>query len=396
MTADTPSPLAPKLRFPEFRDGPAWKLASLDELSEFVSDRISVTQLSVSTYVSTENILPDFGGMTNAAKLPSTHGATRFMVDDILVSNIRPYLRKIWQADRDGGASNDVIVIRPKEGVLKRYLPTVLRSDAFIAYMMKGAKGVKMPRGDIGSIERYPVPHPTAPEQQKIAKCLTSLDDLIAAEGGKLDALRRHKQGLMQQLFPQPGETVPRLRFPEFEDATEWETKALGDICDFKAGEFVAAAGIAETASSDLYPCYGGNGLRGYVRSFTHDGRYVLVGRQGALCGNVNLFDGRFHATEHALIATPKSGVDTGWLFYALTGLNLNRFSIGQAQPGLSVGVLNCVPTAAPTDEDEQTAIADCLLAVDSQIASEAQRLHALTTHKKGLMQQLFPAPETP
>ena len=147
-----------------------------------------------------------------------------------MVSNIRPYLKKVWQADRTGGASNDVIVIRPKGEDLKRYLPVVLKSDAFISYVMKAAKGVKMPRGDISSIEKYPVYHPNEPEQRKIAACLASLDELLAAEGRKLGALRAHKKGLMQQLFPSPGESQPRLRFLEFRDSGEWEERKAGTL----------------------------------------------------------------------------------------------------------------------------------------------------------------------
>jgi len=100
-------------------------------------------------------------------------------------------------------------------------------SEAFIDYVMAGAKGVKMPRGDIKQIKLYPlgVPHPV--EQQKIADCLGSLDDLIAAQGRTRDTLRQHKQGLMQQLFPQPGETVPKLRFPEFRDVTDWHRRLM-------------------------------------------------------------------------------------------------------------------------------------------------------------------------
>src|SRR5262245_7865066 len=99
---------------------------------------------------------------------------------------------------------------------------------------------------------------------------------------------------------------TPKLRFPEFRDAGEWERKQLGFVCDMQAGKFVAASDISELYKEGLYPCYGGNGLRGYTKTFTHSGKYPLIGRQGALCGNVNLAQGQFYATEHALAATPK------------------------------------------------------------------------------------------
>ena len=101
-------------------------------------------------------------------------------------------------------ASNDVIVIRAKQRLHAHYLSWLLKNDAFIDYVMTGAKGVKMPRGDMGSIKVYPTHYPTKPEQQRIADCLTTLDDIIAAQTQKLDALQTHKKGLMQQLFPSP------------------------------------------------------------------------------------------------------------------------------------------------------------------------------------------------
>jgi type I restriction enzyme, S subunit len=198
----------------------------------------------------------------------------------------------------------------------------------------------------------------------------------------------------MQQLFPQPGETQPLLRFPEFRDAPDWDETQIGRACALKAGDFVPAAMIVEEHREGLFPCYGGNGLRGYVTSHTHSGRYVLVGRQGALCGNVMLCDGQFHATEHALVATPTTGIDVGWLLYALDALRLNRFAIGQAQPGLSVRVLDEVAISVPAELGEQQRIAGGLSSLDARIVEQSRRLDALNRHKQGLLQQLFPSPE--
>ena len=184
---------------------------------------------------------------------------------------------------------------------------------------------------------------------------------------------------------------VPRLRFPEFRGAEGWIASVLARACDMQAGKFVAASNISESNQTGLFPCYGGNGLRGYTTTHTHDGTYPLIGRQGALCGNVRLVSGKFHATEHAVVATPKNAIDVGWLYYSLVLLNLNRFATGQAQPGLSVDVLENVSLAIPVLEDEQQKIADCLSSLDELIAAQARKVDALKTHKKGLMQQLFP-----
>ena len=186
-------------------------------------------------------------------------------------------------------------------------------------------------------------------------------------------------------------EIKPRLRFPEFRKDGEWNAKCLADICVMQAGKFVPAAEIYGELTDGFYPCYGGNGLRGYTKTFTHDGKYPLIGRQGALCGNINVGNGKFHATEHAVVTTPISRINVDWLFYVLDLLNLNRFATGQAQPGLSVDVLEKVECAAPKAEGEQKKIADCLTSIDGLISAEAKKLDALKTHKKGLMQSLFP-----
>lgn len=183
----------------------------------------------------------------------------------------------------------------------------------------------------------------------------------------------------------------PRLRFPEFRKASEWRPELLGKLCYMHAGKFIAAADISEESADGLYPCFGGNGLRGYTKTFNQTGRYSLIGRQGALCGNVNLVNGRFYATEHAVVTTPKPGISTDWLFFNLEFIGLNRFATGQAQPGLSVEVLEKVSCAAPKDEAEQQKIADCLTSLDGVIAAQGWKVEALKTHKRGLLQQLFP-----
>lgn len=183
---------------------------------------------------------------------------------------------------------------------------------------------------------------------------------------------------------------VPKLRFPEFRGTEGWKPSIIADACDMRAGKFVASSNISEPTQPGLFPCYGGNGLRGYTTTFTHDGTFPLIGRQGALCGNVRLVDGRFHATEHAVVATPKKAIDVGWLHYSLDLLNLNRFAIGQAQPGLSIDVLENVAVAIPPLKAEQEKIAGCLSSLDNLIAAQAQKVDALKAHKKGLMQKLF------
>lgn len=194
----------PKYRFSEFKNDGDWvekKLGDKD-VSFFVNQKITIKQLKLNTYISTENMLPEFSGIRVINKLPSNGSFTKFIKGDILISNIRPYLKKVWKADIDGAASNDVLVFRAGKEVLSEFLEYIIKNDSFINYVMKSAKGVKMPRGDKNAMQEYSIFVPLKKEQQKIATCLSSLDDLITAQIKKIKQLKLHKKGLMQVLFP--------------------------------------------------------------------------------------------------------------------------------------------------------------------------------------------------
>lgn len=194
----------PKYRFKEFEKDGEWVEKKLGdkEVSFFVNEKIIINKISVENYISTENMLPDYSGISIASKIPSSGNFTKFKIGDILISNIRPYLKKVWKSDKIGGASNDVLVFRSGLEVLNEFLEFIIKNDEFINYVMDSAKGVKMPRGDKDSMQKYVVFIPSKDEQQKIASCLSSLDALITAQAEKIEQLKLHKKGLMQGLFP--------------------------------------------------------------------------------------------------------------------------------------------------------------------------------------------------
>jgi len=279
--------LMPRLRFPEFEA--VIQARPLSNVAEIVTEKVRVDDLRSEQYVSTENLLADFGGMTATGNLPSVSSVTCFRPKDILVSNIRPYLKKVWQSDRNGGASNDVLVIRAKAHVNAEYLAAILRSDIFIDYIMRGAKGVKMPRGEISMIREFPIPCPFYVEQQKIADCLSSLDELITLESQKLNALKTHKKGMIQQLFPAGGETVPRLRFPEFWEAGEW-TKTK--ICDAVIYESSTLSQSKLKTTSGGYPVFGADGIVGYIDCFDQKEDYIAIVKDGSGSGRLTFIKG--------------------------------------------------------------------------------------------------------
>ena len=400
MMADKLSRLVPKLRFPEFRRAGDWKLDQIGNVASITKGK-GVTKADITK-----------GGATPCIRYAELYTHHRDVIHDVVSRTNVPHEDLVLSQAEDvivpasGETKEDIAraACVVTKGVALGSDLNVIRSDLygpFFSYLLNSPLRHAIARTAQGDTVAHLYPkqlsqvwlaYPLRQEQRKIADCLGSLDDLIASEGQKLEVLGQHKQGLMQQLFPRPGETVPRLQFLESFSGLKWNEQTIGDVCDLKAGDFIPSSEIAEHAGEGWFPCYGGNGLRGYVRSATHEGRYVLVGRQGALCGNVNLYAGKFHATEHALVATPRLGIDTGWLFYALDALKLNRFATGQAQPGLSVGILRDVGISVPIGEDEQQKIADCLGSLDDLIAAEGWKFETLRQYKQGLMQQLFPS----
>jgi len=167
----------------------------------------------------------------------------------------------------------------------------------------------------------------------------------------------------------------------------DWVAVSLDNVCSMKSGE-----GITGTKIDDFspYPCYGGNGLRGFTSCYTHDGAFALIGRQGALCGNVVAAEGRFFASEHAVVVSSRQGIDIRWLTYILGRMHLNRYSESSAQPGLSVSKVLKLPLALPPIETEQTAIATALSDVDALLDGLDRLIAKKRDIKQAAMQQLL------
>ncbi|QTR47334.1 restriction endonuclease subunit S [Thiothrix litoralis] len=166
----------------------------------------------------------------------------------------------------------------------------------------------------------------------------------------------------------------------------DWEVCKLKAICSMKSGMTITAEAISDNAD---YPCYGGNGLRGFTKQYTHEGHYALIGRQGALCGNIISVTGKFFASEHAIVVTPTLNTNIKWLAFVLDDMNLNQYSESSAQPGLSVEKLLEFQIIVPLKE-EQGAIAGVLSAMDEDIAALEQRLAKTKAMKQGMMQELL------
>ena len=154
-------------------------VCKLEDICSYVNGKVNISELSKDTYISTENMLPNKAGVVSATSLPSLKQTQSFKKSDILVSNIRPYFRKIWYATFDGGCSNDVLVFRAKDGIDTQYLYYLLAADDFFEYATATSKGTKMPRGDKKAIMQYSVNVFDISIQRKIVSLLAKIDDKI-------------------------------------------------------------------------------------------------------------------------------------------------------------------------------------------------------------------------
>ena len=207
---------------------------NLSDICDYAKGKINVSVLDEDTYISTENMIPNKGGITGASSLPTVAQTQSFSAGDVLVSNIRPYFKKIWFAEFDGGCSNDVLVFRAKEGVSKRFLYYVLADDTFFNYSMATSKGTKMPRGDKAAIMKYQVPDFTYEEQEKIAGLLEALDKKIQLNAEINENLQEQARSIFQSWF---------IDYELFGGAapSDWFPSTLGQVAIMKTDSWSPA-----------------------------------------------------------------------------------------------------------------------------------------------------------
>ena len=220
---------------------------------------------------------------------------------------------------------------------------------------------------------------PSFIEQKHIADFLTKLDERIAYQERLITSLKKYKRGAIVYILS--GKTN------KFAAEASWTEKTLADLCcEFRSGRNISASRIHETGE---YAVYGGNGIRGYCDHYNHEGEYVVVGRQGALCGNVRLIQGKNYLSEHAIAVRANDENDTKFLLFLLDFMKLGQYSDQGAQPGLAVNKLLKLKCTVP-DKKTQSRIASFLLNIDLQIYNHEKMLSLLVDQWKAFLQQLF------
>lgn len=355
-----------------------WQIQALPEALQFISGKAHEQFINEagpyvvvnSKFISTEGSVRKYSSENFC---PAKRGDVLMVMSDL--PNGRALAKcYLVKEDKTYAVNQRVCIFRPVKGSSEYFYYLLNRNK----YFMQFDDGVQQTHLLNPMILNCQLKVPPEPEQYRIGQTLADIDSLISSLDQLIAKKRDIQQATMQQLL------TGQRRLPGF--SGEWEVKRLGEICAMKSGEGITSANIDEHSE---YPCYGGNGLRGQTDTYTHDGSYVLIGRQGALCGNIVLVRGRFFASEHAIVATPFSQTDVSWLSIVLRKMNLNQYSESSAQPGLSVSkllLLQCLVPPLP----EQTTIATILSDMDAELATLEARRDKARQLKQGMMQELL------
>lgn len=401
---DQPKTLTPKLRFLEFKDGPEWETAPLDSLAKRVTTRNADGSVTRVLTNSAEHGILDQRDYFERDIVTAGGVDNYFVVErgDYVYNPRKSTIAPVGPISRnnlDTGVMSPLYTVFRFSADATDFYDHYFKSTGWHDYLRDASStGARHDRMAISAAAfmRMPVPRPSPAEQRKIAACLTSLDELLAAEGRKLEALRAHKKGLMQQLFPREGESSPCLRFPEFRDKPEWEEKEVGDVFKVTRGEVLAMPLVKQRQSSDSpYPVYSSqtknNGLAGYYSEYLYEDAITWT-TDGANAGEVNYRAGKFYCTNVCGVLLNTEGHSNPCVAALLNGIARNHVSY-VGNPKLMNGVMAKISIPFPT-LDEQKRIADCISSLDALIAAQSWKLDGLKAHKKGLMQQLFPSPE--
>ena len=326
---------------------------------------------------------------------------TFFEAGNVLYSKLRPYLLKVLVAPADGICTPEIVPFSLYGKILPEYIVAFLKSPYVDGVINAVTYGVKMPRVGTQTMTSLLLPLPPLNEQQRIVNKINEVMPVVAkydttyskvkelnetfpealkrsilqwAVQGKLvpqdptdepakallERIREEKQQLIKKgkikkdkhesiIFRRDNSHYEKLDGVErciddelpFGIPENWCWCKIGSLFTLQAGKNIHAAEISETPFSRSYPCYGGNGIRGYVAGFNRSGDYPIIGRQGALCGNINRATGDFYATEHAVCVETYASVSVAWACLFLMALNLNQYATATAQPGLAVSNIN-------------------------------------------------------
>jgi len=428
MSNQTKKELVPKLRFPEFRETGEWEEKKLGDMGDF-KNGINKDKSEFGHGVAFINLMDVFGfsvldnkknyGLVNA----NSNEIESYSLLDGDVLFIRSSVKKegvgettlVWEDLPQTVYSGFLIRFRCNK-LNKSFKKYCFWTPTFRQMLISSSTTNANTNINQDALSNLSICIPSIPEQQKIADCLSSLDDLIAAQSQKLETLKVHKKGLMQQLFPEEGENVPKLRFPEFREAGGWKKLPIGKTSmDLLSGFPFKGSDISEDQRG-IPLMRGINITEGYIRHNQDIDRFFLgdtktLEKYLLLTNDLVIgMDGSKVGKNTALITERDSGSlliqrvarlrticnsTIQFIFQQINSVKfhsyVDRINTSSGIPHISLKQIEEFTMNFPPSLKEQQKIADCLSSLDDLIAVQSQKLEALKTHKKGLMQQLFP-----
>ena len=340
---------------------------------KFSTTRVSSSELNEDNYVSTENMLQDFQGILKAKSVPEDVNVISFSCGDILISNIRPYLKKVWKATFNGGCSSDVFVLQANDNIESDYLHYVVANDKFINFVMSGAKGVKMPRGDKNQMKKYPLSLPQIQEQKKIGKMLSLLDERIATQNKVIDKLQYLIKGIAQHCIR--------------ELINGWEYVKLGDICKITTGKLDANAQV----ENGQYPFFTCAERPFNIDSYAFDTEALLISGNGANLGYINYYKGKFNAYQRTYVLDHFS-VNIQYVKWALKVLLPQRIAIEKSSsntPYIVLSTLADLKIPIP-NYSKQNHIANLMMSFERKISTQLALKDLYNKQKQYMLRQMF------
>lgn len=398
--------ILPKLRFSDFTAFPKWDIVELGDLCIPITEKVGEKRLTLMSVTSGVGLVPQlekFGREIagNAYKNYYAIKKNDFAYNKSATKQYPEGYISMLTDYEEAALPNSIFTcfrITDKECNYE-FFNQLFQNNYHGSWLRKYIEVGARAHGSLSIDNKYlwnmPVAIPKKDEQQKIADCLSSLDELIEAENRKLETLQKHKKGLMQKLFPSEGKSVPEWRFPEFKENKPWEKTQLGKIAQITIGEFVI-----KTRQNDNspYPVYnGGTSYTGFYDEFNNEGNKILVSARGANAGFVNIVKTRYWAGNscYSVDLFDKSQFDTDFIYQQMKR-NQSKFIDNQQAaniPSVSKVEVEQFEISLPP-HDEQIKITNCLSQIDNFILAQSQKIEKLKTHKKGLMQGLFPSVE--
>jgi type I restriction enzyme S subunit len=395
--------LVPKLRFPEFREAGEWTTKKLNDACDVNPGNSELPERFA--YIDLESV--ETGELKarkiiNRDEAPSR--AQRLLIyGDVIFQIVRPYQRNNLHFKIDDDvhyvASTGYAQLRANESA--DFLFQAVHADDFVGRVIAKCTGSSYPAINSSDLADISIATPNSDEQQKIADCLASLDELTTLEAKKLDTLKTHKKGLMQQLFPAFGETLPKLRFPEFRDAGEWVERKAGTLFSNRIEDGEDGLPIYSITMND--GMVKRSSLERRVDDIAESAGNKRVSNGDIAYNMMRMWQGAFGvAPEDCMVSpayvvlSPEREAYPGFFGYLFKLPKYLQLLTSHSQ-GLTLDRLRLyykdfarIPVLIPSPAEQQK-IADCLTSLDALITAQTQNLAALKTHKKGLMQQLFP-----